>query len=62
VKEVRTHVILIDRKPLKRNYVLTQEKLDDISHQLENSPRKSLQQLAQQSDVSVGTMWKTTEL
>jgi hypothetical protein len=32
VKEVQTHSILIDRKPLKRNRVLTEEKLDDIGH------------------------------
>jgi hypothetical protein len=38
VKKVRTLGILIDRKPLKINRVLTEEKLDDISHQLENSP------------------------
>jgi hypothetical protein len=32
----------IDRNPLNRNSVLTKEKLDDIGHRLENSPRKSL--------------------
>jgi hypothetical protein len=32
VKKVRTHSILINRKPLKRNRVLTEEKLDDIGH------------------------------
>jgi hypothetical protein len=37
VKKVRTHSMLIGRKPLKRNRVLTEEKLDDIDHQLENS-------------------------
>jgi hypothetical protein len=42
VKKVRIHGILIERKPLKRNTVLTDEKLDDIGR-LENSPRKSLQ-------------------
>jgi hypothetical protein len=62
VKNVRTHGILIDRKPLKRNCVLTEEKPDDIGHQLENSPRKSLQQLAQQSGVSVGNAWTVTNL
>jgi hypothetical protein len=30
VKKVQTHVILIDRKPLRRNHVSTEEKLDDI--------------------------------
>jgi hypothetical protein len=34
VKKVRTHSILINRKPLKRNCVLTEEKLDDIGHRL----------------------------
>jgi hypothetical protein len=38
VKKVRTHGILIDRKSLKRDHVLTEEKLVDIGHQLENSP------------------------
>jgi hypothetical protein len=32
VKKVRTNGILMARKPLKRNHVLTEEKLDDISH------------------------------
>jgi hypothetical protein len=30
VKKVQTNGILIDRKPLKRNNVLTKEKPDDI--------------------------------
>jgi hypothetical protein len=38
VKKVRCHGILIDRKPLKINRVLTEEKLNDIGHRLENSP------------------------
>jgi hypothetical protein len=38
VKKVQTNRILTDREPLKRNCVLTEEKLDDIGHQLENSP------------------------
>jgi hypothetical protein len=42
VKKVQIHGILIDRKPLKRNTILTEEQLDDIDR-LENSPRKSLQ-------------------
>ncbi|PNF15704.1 hypothetical protein B7P43_G12455 [Cryptotermes secundus] len=62
VKKVRTHGILIDRKPLKRNRVLTEEKLDDIGHRLENSPRKSLRRLAQQSGVSLGSAWTATKL
>jgi hypothetical protein len=37
VKKVRINGILIDRKLLKRNHVLIEEKLDDISHRLENS-------------------------
>jgi Fe-S-cluster containining protein len=32
MKEVRTNFILIDRKPLKRNHVLIEEKLDDFDH------------------------------
>jgi hypothetical protein len=53
VKKVRTHGILIYRKPLKRTRILTEEKLDDIVHRLENSPRKSWRRLARQSGVSV---------
>jgi hypothetical protein len=62
VKKVRTHGTSIDRKPLKRNCVLTEEKLDDISCQLENSPRKSLRRLALQRGVSVGSAWTATKL
>jgi hypothetical protein len=38
VKKVETHGILIDRKPIKRNSALTEEKLDYIGHLLVNSP------------------------
>jgi hypothetical protein len=51
-----------DRKPLKSNLVLTKEKPDDTGHRLENSPRKSLRQLAQQNGVSVGSAWTATKL
>jgi hypothetical protein len=61
VKKVRTRGILINRKPLKRNRVLTEEKLHDIGHRLENS-RKSLRWLAQQSGGSVGSAWTATKL
>jgi hypothetical protein len=54
VKKVRTHGILIDRKPLKN--------LDDIGRQLENSPRISLRRLALQSFVSVDSAWTATKL
>jgi hypothetical protein len=60
MKKVRTHSILIDRKPLKINRILTEVKLDGIGHRLENSPRKSLQRLAQQRGVSVGSAWTAT--
>jgi hypothetical protein len=62
VKKVRTHGILIDRKSLKGNRVLTEEKLDDIGYRLENSPRKSLRRLARLSGVSVGNAWTATKL
>jgi hypothetical protein len=42
MKKVQTHGILTDRKPLKRNRVLTEEKLNDISRRLENPPQKYL--------------------
>jgi hypothetical protein len=62
VKKVRTHGILIDRRLLKRNRVLTEKKLDDIRRILENSPRKSFWRLTLQSYVSVGSVWTTTKL
>jgi hypothetical protein len=62
MKTVQTHDILIVRKPVKRGCVLTEEKLDDISYQVENSPGKFLWQLAQESGVSVGSAWKATKL
>jgi hypothetical protein len=57
VKKVRTHGILIHRKPLNRNCIITEEKLDDIGRRLEYSPRKSLRRLTQQSGVSVRSAW-----
>jgi hypothetical protein len=45
--------LLINRKQLKRNRVLTEEKLDDIGSRLENSPRKSLRPLVLQSGISL---------
>jgi hypothetical protein len=62
VKKVRTRGISIDRKPLKRKRVLTEENLDDIGHRLENPPRKSLRRLAQQSWFSVESAWTATKM
>jgi hypothetical protein len=50
--EVRTHGILTDRKPLKRNCVLTEEKLDAIGHRLRNSPKKSFEWFCRQREDS----------
>jgi hypothetical protein len=61
-KRFQIYVIIIDRRPLKRNHVETEEKLVAISHQLDNMPRKCLQQLAQQSGASCGSMWTATKL
>jgi hypothetical protein len=61
VKKVRTLGILIGRKPLKINHVLTEEKPDDTGSRLENS-QKSLRQLALQSGISVGSEWTATKL
>jgi hypothetical protein len=44
--KVWTNDILIGRRLLKQNHVLNEEKLDQISHQLEYCPKKSLLQLA----------------
>jgi hypothetical protein len=43
MKKVQTFCILIDRRPLKRSYVATEENLDDIGHRLENVHQNSLQ-------------------
>jgi hypothetical protein len=60
VKEVRTHGILSDRKPSQINRILTEQKLDDIGHRFEDSPRKSLRPLARQC--SVCRAWTATKL
>jgi tetrahydromethanopterin S-methyltransferase subunit G len=62
VKKVRTHGILIDRKPLRRNRVLTEEKLDDIGRRIENFAGKFFRRLAVQIGVSVGCSWTATKL
>ncbi|PSN46861.1 hypothetical protein C0J52_13686, partial [Blattella germanica] len=51
-----------DKKINRRRTVLTEEKLDDISYLLENSPNKSLSKLAQQASVSVSSVYKATKL
>jgi hypothetical protein len=53
VKKARTHGILIDRKTLKGNSVLTEEKFGNNCRRLENSPRKSWRRLTLQSGVPV---------
>jgi hypothetical protein len=62
VKKVGTRGILVSRKPLEGNNVLTEVKLDDLSRRLENSSRGSLLRLALQSGVSVGSVWTATKL
>ncbi|PSN47823.1 hypothetical protein C0J52_16433 [Blattella germanica] len=42
----------------RRRTVLTEEKLDDIAYLLGNSPNKSLSKLAQQTGVSVSSVYK----
>jgi hypothetical protein len=62
VKRVWTNSILIDRKPLKINCVLSEEKLDDFGCQSEKSPPKSLRRLALQRGVSVSRVSTATKL
>ncbi|PSN38379.1 hypothetical protein C0J52_21487, partial [Blattella germanica] len=50
------------KKINRRRTVLTEEKLDDIAYLLENSPNKSLSKLAQETDVSVSSVYKATKL
>jgi hypothetical protein len=58
---VRANGILIDRRRLKRNRIVTEE-LDYICHQLENSHRTFWWRLAQQRGVSVGSSWTATNV
>jgi hypothetical protein len=62
VKKVWTHGILLDRRPLKGKRAVTDEELDYIGNQIENSPWKSLRRSAQQSGVSIGSLWTATTL
>jgi hypothetical protein len=62
ISEESLNPLHFDRNPLKRNNVLTEEKLDDNSHRLENFPWKSLQGLVLQSGVSVDSAWTATRL
>ena len=43
---------VLDRKPQRSRYVLTEENLDEIGQMLERSPRKSLSRLPQERGVS----------
>jgi hypothetical protein len=38
--KIQAHGILIDRRPLKISCIVTEGKLNDIGHQLENSASK----------------------
>ncbi|KAJ4433388.1 hypothetical protein ANN_15647 [Periplaneta americana] len=62
VNKFKTTGSVLDKKRRRRRHVLTEEKLDDIGAQLEQSPQKSLTQLAQQAGVSRTSAHNATKL
>jgi hypothetical protein len=52
----------LDKKVKGRWHVLTEEKLDNICARLEHLPRKSLEKLVRQADVSVSSARTATKL
>jgi hypothetical protein len=52
VNKLRTRELLIDKKQKYKRRVLTEEKLDDIGARLEQTPRKPLKRLVQETGVS----------
>jgi hypothetical protein len=53
---------LLDRKPDRKQTVLTEETLDDTGARLETSLRKSVKQLAQETGVSITSARRATKL
>jgi hypothetical protein len=62
VNKVRKTGVLRDSKPRRRRRVLTEEKLDEIGALFEESPRKSLKRIAQETGVSIKTVRTAREL
>jgi transposase len=53
--KLRTTGLLIEKKQKHRRRVLAEEKLDDIGAKLEQTPRKSLKHLAQETQLPYKT-------
>lgn len=62
VERFRTTGSVLNKKKVRRRYVLTTEKLDEIGAQIETSPTKSLHLLAVQCGVSKASVQRATEL
>jgi hypothetical protein len=62
MKLVWTHGILIYRKPLNRNRVLTEEKLDDIGPLIRKFSTKIFETINTTSGISLGSAWTATKL
>jgi hypothetical protein len=53
---------VLDKKKVRRRFVLTEEKLDEIGAQMETCPSKSLHRLAVQSGVSKSSAHRAMKL
>jgi hypothetical protein len=62
VNKLKTTGSLLDKKLDRKQNVLTEQKLDDIAARLEPSPRKSLQQVAHETNVSKWSTQMATKL
>ncbi|PSN33012.1 hypothetical protein C0J52_26248 [Blattella germanica] len=62
VKKVCETGSFSNKKINRSRTVLTEEKLENIAYLLENSPNKSLSKLAQQTGLSVSSVYKATQL
>jgi hypothetical protein len=61
VKIVHSTGSFLDKKYIRQNAVLTEELPDKTGARLEHSPRKSLVQLAQQTQVTITTAWRANK-
>ena len=62
VEKFRKTGSVLDKKKIRRRFVLTEEKLDEIGAQMETCPGKSLHRLAVKSGVSKSSAHRATKL
>ena len=62
VNKFRETGSILDKKRRVERRVLNNAKLDDIGERLQRSPKKSLRELAQETQVSQTTAWNATKL